>query len=79
MAKIYRLRIWTGPLYPVQIGRRFRHIGLKTSSVGTEHVTVDVKATDCDDAKYFLHTTLKHRWKTMAGLRAESCSLKKGK
>lgn len=69
----YRMRIWVGPVDVVDWGRKLRRAGLRVSNTGTEHVTVDVKASDCTDATIKMQDTLRRKYKKDFGLKPASC------
>jgi hypothetical protein len=70
----YRLRVWVGPVSVVEMGRKLRRAGLRVPSTGTEHLTIDVKATDCTDATIKMRDALHRKYKKDFGLRPASCS-----
>jgi len=73
----YRLRVWVGPVGVVEWGRKLRRAGLRVPTTGTEHLTVDVKATDCTDATIKMSDALRRKYKKDFGLRPASCTLRK--
>jgi len=75
----YRLRYWTGPVDVVAFGRKLRRAGLRVPNTGTEHLTVEVKATDCTDATIKVSDTLKRKYKKDWGLRPASCSMRRSR
>lgn len=69
----YRLRVWVGPVDVVEWGRKLKRAGLRVASTGTEHLTVDVKATDCTDATIKMSDALRRKYKRDFGLRPATC------
>jgi len=73
----YRLKVWTGPVGVVEIGRRVRGAGLKSYTTGTEHIYVDVKGQSCDGAAWNMRAQLFRKYRKDFGLRAVSCHIRK--
>lgn len=66
---VFRLKVHTGPVSVVEMGRKIRRAGLKVKTVGTEHVYVDVAATDCTDARIKMEDKLRQKYRSTFGLR----------
>lgn len=72
----YRLKVWTGPVYAVPIGRRMRKAGLKVVT-GTEHVYVTIRAESCTDARHKFSERLRRKFPVSGRrvARVDSCGL----
>lgn len=67
----YRLRVWTGPTLVRDVSRRMKLAKLKVRVTGTEHVTVDVRATHqngCGGAWHNLSAALYQKFGTDYGI-----------
>ena len=76
----YRLKVWTGPVSAVELGRKLRRAGLRVPTTGTEHLYVDVKADKqhgCAGAEHNMRAMLVRKYKKDFGLKASSCHLRK--
>jgi len=74
---LYRLKVWTGPVSVVEIGRRVRRAGFKSYTTGTEHIYVDVKGQTCGGAEHNMRAQLFRKYGKDWGLRAASCQMRK--
>lgn len=70
----YRLSLHTGPLKAERKGvaRMLKRARLKVITTGTERVYVDVKASDCEDAKLRVEQALQAKGLRRLSLRASS-------
>lgn len=71
----YRLKVWTGPVAAVAIGRKLRRAKLRTIT-GTEHVYVTLRADSCAAATLAMRARLRSRYGKDFGLRAAECGRK---